>query len=235
MTKQSETGGSPLFPETLWTLLLEPIRNRSPEAQVALEALCERYRKPLLKLACLSVQNYQDAEDITHDFLLSLLRRDDLAKMDRAKGKFRTFLGKSLRHFILNWRRNNGRPLHVPMDHIAEAALVAEEHAEREFDQEWARTMMEQAKADVAAWYRKRNKSSWYDLLVRLLPGADPPILQAEVAATLKISLNQVRVEYHRFREKLEHAVRRQVTVTVGSPEEVDVELQHLKNCLGGA
>lgn len=235
MKKDSEAGNASLFPDTVWTLLLEPIRNRSPEAQVALEALCERYRKPLLTLACLKVKSYQDAEDITHDFFLSLLRRDDLAKMDRGKGKFRTFLKRSLHHFILNWRRNSSKPLHLPIDEVPEAALADEETSDLEFEREWARTVMEQAQADVAAWYGKRKKSSWYDLLIRLLPGAKLPITQAKVAGQLGISPNQVRVEYHRFREKLEHALRRQVALTVGSAEGVEGELQQLKEHLAVA
>lgn len=235
MKKDTPAGNASLFPETVWTLLLEPLRNRSPEAQMALETLCERYRKPLLTLACLKVKSYQDAEDITHDFLLSLLRRDDLSKMDREKGKFRTFLKASLHHFILNWRRRSSKPLHLPIDEVPEAALAEDETSDLEFDREWAETVMEQARADVAAGYARRKKSAWYDLLIRLLPGAKLPVAQAEVAVQLGISPNQVRVEYHRFREKLEHAIRHQVAGTVGSAEDVADELQQLKEHLAVA
>lgn len=233
--RPSENTGSSMFPETIWTLLLEPIKSRSPEAQAALESLCESYRRPLLTLTRLKLRNehLSQAEDITHDFILSLLKRNDLARMDRRRGKFRTFLRRSLHHFILNWIRDHGRVVHVPLEEAPEASLMEADGADPAYDQAWAEAIVEQAMAEVADWYRRRRKTACHDVLIQLLPGADPSMTQAEAAAKLDISANQVRVEYHRLRERIGLAVRHQVAMTVSTPTDIDGELQHLKDYMG--
>jgi hypothetical protein len=130
--------------------------------------------------------------------------------------------------------RKNRRAVLVPLDETPEASLIEPETAEPVFDREWAEAIKEHALAEVAAWYQKRGKSTWYDVLIRLLPGADNPVTQAETATALQITANQARVEYHRFRERIEAAVRRQVTTTVSHPGDVDEELHHLKEYLAG-
>lgn len=228
------TGNAGLFPETVWTLLLEPIKQRAPEAQAALEQLCERYRKPLVTLARFKVGNPQDAEDITHDFLLSLLRRDDFAKLDRKKGKFRSFLKVSLEHYVFNWRRRDRRSLQLPIEDVNESLLSEDEELTQQFNREWASTILRHALAEVETWYAKKGKHRWHELFVQLLPGAEPGISQAEVSTLLGITPNQVRVEYHRFRDKLEQAVRGEVSLTVGEPGDVESEVEALKRYLSG-
>jgi RNA polymerase sigma factor (sigma-70 family) len=223
-----------LFPETAWTLLLEPIRNRTPEAQTALNELCERYRRPLVALAYFKVRNQEDAEDITHDFLYSLLRREDFQRMDRSKGRFRAFLRVSLSNFIHSWRRSDRRAAQVSLDEVGEALLAEDEETTRHFNHEWADEVLKHALAAVKEWYVKRGKPEWYEGLASLLPGANPPGSAAQIATRLNLNANQLRVENHRFRDRVEQAIRKEVGLTVGSPEELEAELNSLKLYLRG-
>lgn len=226
--------GSGLFPETVWTLLLEPIRQRAPDAQAALEELCERYRRPLVALAYCKVRNQQDAEDITHEFLLSLLRREDFTKLDRSKGRFRAFLRASLTYFIINWRRRDRRGLQTPIEDVNEECLAEDEQLTQQFNAEWALAVVQHGLAHVEEWYARKGKAGWHALFVRLLPGAENPISQTDAAMQLGITPNQLRVEYHRFRDRLEEAIRKEISLTVAGPDDVPGELEALKRHLSG-
>ena len=87
------------FRTTQWTALLKPIRERSAQAEAALNELCKLYVPPLRAVVerwpnpkgggC---YNHHDAQDIVQDFIATLLKNDALERPQRDKGRFRTFL-----------------------------------------------------------------------------------------------------------------------------------------------
>jgi RNA polymerase sigma factor (sigma-70 family) len=77
-----------------------------PGAQAALENLCRTYWFPLYAFARRQGNSPQDAEDLTQEFFSKLLEKNSLARADPDRGKFRTFLLRSLRNFLINeWKR----------------------------------------------------------------------------------------------------------------------------------
>jgi RNA polymerase sigma-70 factor (ECF subfamily) len=64
----------------------------TPQSTAALEQLCNAYWYPLY--ACVRRRGYQpqDAQDLTQGFFAALLARNYLARADRQRGRFRTFL-----------------------------------------------------------------------------------------------------------------------------------------------
>ena len=98
----------------------------------------------------------EDAEDLTQEFLLDLLRRNFLTGIDPRKGKFRSFLLASLEHFLSNDRakkrrlkRGGGHRFFSLLADQAERRYLAEPAhdltAEMLFEREWARTLIDQA------------------------------------------------------------------------------------------
>lgn len=232
--KGADEGKPSLFPETQWTVLLEPIRTQSPDAQLALNGLCERYRKPLLALATFKLKNLQDAEDVTHSFLLSLLERRDLERVDRNKGRFRAFLRVCLTNYIHNWRRKDRRSSQVCLEDAPAEALAEDEALTRHYDLEWAFAILEHALNLEKSRYEGLGKLEWFESFRSLLPGAPNASSQTEVASRLGWTVNRVRVEYHRFRDRLEQSIRKEIRLTVSDDKEFEAELMCLKRYLGG-
>jgi DNA-directed RNA polymerase specialized sigma24 family protein len=111
-----------LFPPTQWTVLLKPLHDRAPGEKEALERLFEIYRKPILRYILFHEKDPNNAEDMTHDFIVKLLRHGDIARLDRSKGSFRSFLLTAIKNFLVTAHRadralkRGGRWIHVPIE-----------------------------------------------------------------------------------------------------------------------
>jgi DNA-directed RNA polymerase specialized sigma24 family protein len=93
--------GSPLTPDTLWTLVVTPAAQGSVEHLEALfrtykAAVCNLIRQHRFGLAP------EGIEDLYQEFVLVCLRRDFLVKVHRSKGRFRHFLWTCVRRFLID-------------------------------------------------------------------------------------------------------------------------------------
>src|SRR6266508_2609045 len=95
-----------LFASTRWTMVLEAgdSATASAHALSALSELCQIYWRPLY--AFLRKQGYgsEDAQDLTQGFFADLIETRAYARADREKGRFRSFLLGTLKHFIADVR-----------------------------------------------------------------------------------------------------------------------------------
>ena len=76
-------------------------------AREALTALCEIYWYPLYAFLRGRGHSPADAEDLTQAFFALLLEKQVIRHADPAKGRFRSFLLKSLQNFAANPRTSN--------------------------------------------------------------------------------------------------------------------------------
>src|SRR6266568_9233971 len=89
------------FTTTHWSVV-----QAAPESASALETLCCTYWYPLYAYVRRRGRSPEEAEDLTQEFFARLLAGKDLSGVDRAKGKFRSFLLAALNHFLANeWDR----------------------------------------------------------------------------------------------------------------------------------
>jgi RNA polymerase sigma-70 factor (ECF subfamily) len=94
------------FATTHWSVVLSAGSGRSPEAGRALASLCEDYWFPLYAFVRRAGYSVEDAQDLTQEFFTRLLAQRFLTKVDREKGKFRSFLLAALKHFLSDqWDR----------------------------------------------------------------------------------------------------------------------------------
>jgi len=97
------------FATTHWSVVLRAGRfsdAAESRAAEALAELCRIYWYPLYAYVRRRGCEAHDAEDLTQEFFLRLLSKNDLAAVDRAKGKFRSFLLAAMKHFLANqWDR----------------------------------------------------------------------------------------------------------------------------------
>ena len=220
------------FAATRWTVVLAARRETSPQARVALEELCRQYWYPLYAYVRRSGYESHEAEDLTQEFFVRLLAKNYLAEVDPEKGKFRSFLLASLKHFLANeWdkaraqKRGGGRTF-VSLD--AETRYrqepVDELTADKLLDRQWALALLEQVLGRLEA----ETDPKQFAALKPFLTAEKEAIPYANVAGQLETSEGAVKVVVHRLRQRYRKLLREEIAHTVASPAEVDEEIRHL-------
>ena len=112
----------PAFVTTHWSLVVSAGRNDTPHARNALEKLCRTYWFPIYAFVRRQGHGPHDAQDLTQEFFARLLEKKYLAEVDPTKGRFRSFLLASLKHFLANeWdktqaQKRGGGQILIPID-----------------------------------------------------------------------------------------------------------------------
>jgi RNA polymerase sigma factor (sigma-70 family) len=220
------------FVSTHWSVVLAAGRESSPDAQAALGTLCGNYWP-------------EDAADLTQEFFSRLMTPGALAGVDRAKGRFRSFLLGSMRHLIANeWNRAQRQKRGGGSAHFSLDALAAEERYELEpaddlspdkvFERRWAEAVLDRVTRRLQEEFTSAGIARRFDeLKVFLLSGDEPPSY-AESAARLEMTEGAVRTAIHRMRQRYGELFREEIAQTVASPQEVEEELRHFVAVLAG-
>src|SRR5947207_3507806 len=108
LTSVSATGetvlGPAVFATTHWSVVLEA-QGESPAAQDALEKLCRTYWRPVYSFIRRQGVGIEEAEDFTQGFFALLLERRDLDAVRKEKGRLRSYLLTSVKHFLASEQR----------------------------------------------------------------------------------------------------------------------------------
>jgi RNA polymerase sigma-70 factor (ECF subfamily) len=226
------------FESTNWTVVLAARDRGSPEAARALESLCRTYWYPLYAFVRRWGHSAHDAEELTQEFLARLIARNDLAPIDPAKGKFRTFLLKACQNFLLkDRRRKNARPGLIAIDLTEAEARYARELSDdqtpdRVFDRRWALAVLEQVLARLGDEMVKKAKGDLFEQLKPALLGGHDAIAHAQVGAVLGMTEGAVRVAAHRLRRRYRDLIRNEIGRTVADADQVDEEIRELFRAL---
>ena len=123
------------FTTTHWSVVLEA-QGESPAAQEALEKLCRMYWRPIYGFVRRQGVGPEEAKDLTQGFFALLLERRDLDAVRKEKGRLRSYLLTSLKHFLTNERnramaikRGEGQQL-IPLEDLRERERVGFEPSE---------------------------------------------------------------------------------------------------------
>ena len=147
-----ESGGGIAFTTTHWSVVLEA-QGESPEAQEALEKLCRVYWRPIYSFIRRQGTRTEDAEDLTRGFFALLLERKDLNTARKEKGRLRSYLLTSVKHFLADEsrhamavKRGKGQRL-IPLDEIRERERIDVERSDRLtadqiYERRWAFTIL---------------------------------------------------------------------------------------------
>jgi RNA polymerase sigma factor (sigma-70 family) len=232
------------FATTHWSVVLTANCPDGARAQVALDKLCQTYWYPLYAFVRRHGYGPQDAEDLTQAFFAFFLERKALATVDRAKGKFRSFLLASLRYFLANeWdraqaqKRGGGHPI-ISLDAATAEARYRLEPADnaspdKVFERNWVLTLMGQVLERLGAEQEATGKKTQFEKLRHCLMGDPEAPAYAELANTFGLSQDAVRMAVSRLRRRYRELLREEIAQTVSSPAEIDEEIQHLFAVLG--
>jgi len=215
----------------------------SPAAAAALEELCRIYWYPLYGFVRRQGHSAPDAEDLTQEFFCHLLEKDRFGKADPDRGKFRTFLLVSMKHFLINeWKRAGRQKRGGDVTFHSFDAHKAEERYASEpigatpgsaYERQWAVALIEQVFSKLRAEYAGPDKAPLFEALKLSVLGEAPTVAHAETARQLNLSEGALKVAVHRLRQRFREALRAQVADTVAGPEDIDEELRYLVGILG--
>lgn len=221
-------GNGALFPATHWTEIAAIRDNQHPEAGVALENLCRTYLP--------AIENYMrwfrrlpgDPHELANEFLAQFIHQDSLSRVDRTKGKFRSYVAGAIRYFLLNkWRGVANAPPHVEYDETMDTPTTHGDF-DGEFDRSFARILVSNA---IAQTVQRFVGSRLEPQLPALLPylGTDPPEeTLREVAGRLGISEDLIYQNLKRLRRELFRQLRDETRRHLGPEDDVAAEMQAL-------
>src|SRR5215831_15643927 len=94
------------FTSTRWTIVYQAANSKAPSqaALSALSELCQIYWRPVYVFLRRQGMAQHDAQDLTQGFFAELIETRAYARADPAKGRFRSFLLGTLKHFLAHAR-----------------------------------------------------------------------------------------------------------------------------------
>ena len=226
-------------------------RAGTAESRHALEVLCGLYWYPLYAFVRQQGHGADDAGELTQEFFLRLLARNDFAAADPNRGRFRSWLLGALKHFLADERdrsraqkRGGGRRVGSieavgdrrttgPADlREAESRYAAEPaHSvtpERVFDRRWALALLREVLAQLRAEMEGGGKGPTFEALKEFIGGGADGRAYRDVADLLGTTEGAVKVAVHRLRRRYQDLLRQQIAQTVEAPDEVEDEIRHL-------
>ncbi len=233
-----------LFPSTHWSVVLAAGKSQAESeiSQAALAELCQTYWAPLYSFVRSRGYTVHDAQDLTQSFFAYLLEHKIYARVDRQKGKFRSFLLASVKNFLTHeadharaLKRGGGHeflPLHEDLAKEAESLFQTHSNASSEdrlFDRSWAEALLAAGLERLSADYKGESKEKLFkELRIFVAGGADRLPTYAELTDRLKIAESTLRSHVTRLRARYLEALRAEVRRTVHTETEVDEELREL-------
>jgi RNA polymerase sigma factor (sigma-70 family) len=242
-------GNSGRFNTTRWSLILSSLDEESDEsrAREALAQLCRIYWRPIFAYICRRGQSVEDAQDLTQEFFLMILKGNLLQRATPERGRFRSLLLKSLQNFLIDAhtkahaRKRGGEVLFVSWDdwmaeapsHLTFPAAALETWpAERIYDVRWAATVAEQALRRLQEECERRGRRRVFDALRSSLTAEREDVSYEALARELGIGSAEIKRLLHQLRQRYRYLLRAEVAETVENPEEVDEELRYLVTAL---
>jgi len=233
------------FVTTHWSVVLAARDSSAPAAMKAWEELCRSYWYPLYAYLRRDGQSPPDAEDLTQEFLARLIANADLQSVEPRRGKFRSFLLGTLKHFLSDERkkvraqkRGGGQTVLSFDAEAAEARYELEPvdtlTPEAIFERQWALTVLGGVMERLRARHEQRGKAQLFAALEPCLGGSGSAVSYAALSANLGMSEGNVKVAVHRLRKEFGDLLRTEIAGTVDSEAEVDEEIRHLVRVSGG-
>ncbi len=237
--------GGAHFASTHWSMVLAAGERATPDAERALAVLCQRYWFPLYAFARRRAATIHEAQDLTQAFFLRLLEKNVLSAASPDRGRFRSFLLTSMKHFLANeWdratsRKQGGGRKQLSLDwESGESQLSLEpvhtETPEREFERRWALTLLENVVHSLRNEFAIAGKAAHFEVLKATLTAGRGALDYPAVAEKLSISEEAARKAAQRIRNRYRELLHEEVAATVESETGIEDEIHRLFQALGG-
>jgi RNA polymerase sigma-70 factor (ECF subfamily) len=239
------TAGAGKLATTRWSVVVAAAGEGS-QARAALDELCRLYWGPALAFVRRHRGDAEAALDITQQFFLDLVRRDELSRLSESNGRFRPWLYQSLRNALANdWRfrtrqvRDERRLLWL--DAVASNGAVPLEPAdphnpEQLFAAACALAVYTRARELTRSVYCARGQAAVFDAAIPDPRAAMPaPQVLADWVAASGANPNAMKQKIFRIRIAFRGVLYREIAQTVSSTAELEDEIRFLIASLPGA
>ena len=235
--------GDGRFATTHWSVVLRAGKPKAPGYQDALQTLCRSYWFPLYVYLRRQGYTNQQAEDYTQAFFCRILEKKVLSMADSKRGKFRSFLLSTLKHFLADehdrakaQKRGGGRKI-LSIDFKGAENQYNLEPAdslspEKLFDKSWALTVLDRTMSRLKAELTSQNKQELFEYLKIYLTAGKDAIPYRDKAAQMNMTEGNVRTAVHRLRRRYRKLLRDEIAQTVTAEEQIDQEIDDLFDAL---
>jgi RNA polymerase sigma-70 factor (ECF subfamily) len=188
----------------------------------------------------------ESARDLTQGFFARLLEKSDLKQADRTRGRFRSFLLASVKHFAANeWdraraQRRGGGSSHFSLDvEAAEAkygpSLADPQTPETIYEKQWALALLEHALARLEEEMARSKHAQHFPRFKPFLTLDGGDVSYRDLALELGLGEPAIKVAIHRMRRRFAALLREEVAQTLDNPSaaEVDDEIRYLFSVMG--
>lgn len=241
----ADRGAAPLinddqwFATTHWSVVLAARHRDSPEAQAALDKLCQRYWRPIYAFIRRRGHKLEDSQDLTQEFFARFIEKDYVHAADSSKGRFRTLLLTAVSRFLVNeWERSQTQKRGGKVVHFSLEDCMAQEGGwlepaesstpETIYQRSWAESLLKSVLDRLRAEMASDGKRERFELLKPFLAGEKDVPSGSELATRLGVTESTVYSLVHRLRQRFSALLREEVAHTVDSPQEIEDELRHL-------
>ncbi len=210
------------FPPTEWTRILS-----GQHSEDVLAELCRRYWKPVYcYLRSMGLGNEQ-AKDLTQGFFTDkVLGQDLLQKTDREKGRFRSFLLRSVHNYAVSMKRGDKAHQSLQPDQEDHRMVDA---PEAEFNRAWADQLLHEVLDELEQECRQRDKLMHWRLFQEWL--LEPEIKTNRVMSEvcLKYGVADASTAYHMIenvKRRFRALLRDRLGALAGSEQDIEAEIR---------
>jgi RNA polymerase sigma-70 factor (ECF subfamily) len=230
------------FHTTRWSLITRASRADEGSTK-ALNELCQIYWPAVYAMYRVDGVDPDRASDLTQGLFADLLEREDIAKADPDRGRFRTFLRTCARNWLHNERdrerakKRGGATQTFSLDASEEEQRLQHEpkldqDAGAIFERRWAQAVIEQALHTLSVEEYQAGRGNAFEVLRPSLEGDSLSRSWAEVAADLGTTEGALRVAVHRLRQRFRARLEAEVRDTLAEHDTDGRELAELLSAL---
>lgn len=239
-----EDEGNHYFQQTQWSMIVGAAKSEDGAQLRHLSELCSRYWRPVYYFIRSQGFSAHDAEDLTQEFLSEVTKGKILKVADPLRGRFRSFLLKCCKNFLINARARARALKRGGGVVIVSLQSTMEEGSEYQppdpnvmtpdelFDRQWALALLKRVLDRLGETYQEDGKEKLFEALRHTLTGDEGGEGYAEIGRQLEMSEANVKVAVYRMRRKYRELIRAEISATVCTEREVDEEIRFLADAL---
>jgi RNA polymerase sigma factor (sigma-70 family) len=231
----TDSSTSSIF-QTRWTLI-QAAQGTNTEARNVIEKVIRLYQPAIVGAIRRHGVNRTESEDLCQEFLVKKFLSKTLPRADRSRGRFRTFLLHSIRHFIIDWHRglaaekrggNRVSSLEdLSFGEEASALAFEEPRAELDFELDFAHCLHTKVLAELELKYSGRSRRAIFEALCPHILETNAKMYQ-QLAVQFEMAEDTIRQKLRRLRIDYGKLIRSHVAAITDPDDNPEEEAIHL-------
>jgi RNA polymerase sigma-70 factor (ECF subfamily) len=226
------------FRTTRWTQVSRA-KADSPDGRRALADLCNAYYEPVAAFLRCELRDADAARELAHDFFANMLAGGAIARAERARGRFRSYLLGAVKHFLSNRReaarrlKRGGGADNISLNQtdaggasaVADVGVLSPDAA---FDRQWALTVVARALESLRSECAAEGRLDFFEQVKPWLTGDAARGDQAALAARCGMNAGALKAAVHRLKRRFRQLLKTEVAGTLDDPALVEAEMRDL-------